>query len=53
MGQKRNMQEGWVTDTFEVCVQGIPPDNAVSKINVDYRKSHSSAQAGFIIRINF
>jgi hypothetical protein len=31
----------------------VGADYAVSKIYVDYKRSHSSVQAGFIIGINF
>jgi hypothetical protein len=32
-----------------------PPraDDGVSKLNVDYKRSHSNVKAGFIIGINF
>jgi hypothetical protein len=36
-----------------IVEQPAKADNAVSKINVDYKRSHSSIQAGFIIGINF
>ena|GEM_PF-5322706 len=42
MGQKRNMPEGWVTDTFGVCVQGIPHE-------VSIRAPLRSAEGDYIL----
>ena len=49
---------GWgpiMQSNFFMRTSSHPPraDNAVSKINVDYKRSHSSVPAGFIIGINF